>query len=63
MTTIQVRIDEKTKRKVRKVFSDVGLDLSSGIRMYLNWIAMNQKVPFDIYDRNGKVGCMVGKRG
>jgi DNA-damage-inducible protein J len=46
MTTIQVRIDEKTKQKAKKVFADMGLSLSSGIRLYLSRVAKDGNIPF-----------------
>lgn len=47
MTTIQIRIDEKTKRKARKVFSKMGLDVSSGIKLYLAQVAREDAIPFN----------------
>ncbi|OGG59851.1 hypothetical protein A2765_04675 [Candidatus Kaiserbacteria bacterium RIFCSPHIGHO2_01_FULL_56_24] len=46
MTTIQIRIDEKTKRKARKVFHKMGLDVSSGIKLYLAQVAREDALPF-----------------
>ena len=53
MTTIQVRIDEKTKAKARKVFHKMGLDVSSGIKLYLNRVAQDETIPFVIRTENG----------
>lgn len=36
MTTIQIRIDEKTKKEATILFERLGLDLSTAIRMFLN---------------------------
>ena len=38
-TTIQMRIDKSTKDKAQKVFKKMGLDLSSGLRVYLGRVA------------------------
>lgn len=46
MTTIQIRIDEKTKRKAKKVFHKMGLDVSSGIKLYLAQVAREDALPF-----------------
>lgn len=54
MTTIQVRIDEKTKRQARKVFSGMGLDLSSGIKLYLTRVAKDEAVPFSLHVPNAE---------
>lgn len=53
MTTIQVRIDEKTKAKARKVFSKMGLDVSSGIKLYLTRVAQDETIPFVVRTENG----------
>lgn len=43
MTTIQIRIDPKTKAKAKKVFNKMGLDMSSGIRLYLAHAARGKR--------------------
>ena len=53
MTTIQIRIDEKTKAKARKVFSKMGLDVSSGIKLYLTRVAQDESIPFVVRTENG----------
>ncbi|MFA5987292.1 MAG: type II toxin-antitoxin system RelB/DinJ family antitoxin [Candidatus Paceibacterota bacterium] len=52
-TTIQIRIDEKIKRAVRKTFQEVGLDLSSGIKLFLHNVAITKTVPLQIRTANG----------
>ncbi len=52
-TTIQVRIDSKTKRDAQKVFKEMGLDLSSGVKMYLNEVLRTQSLPFTPRTANG----------
>jgi len=34
-TTIQIRVDQKTKEKAKKAFKNMGLNLSSGIKYLL----------------------------
>lgn len=53
MTTIQVRIDQQTKTKARKVFKDLGLDLSSGVKIYLSRVAKDKGIPFVVRTENG----------
>jgi len=53
MTTIQIRIDEKTKAGVKKVFKKMGLDVSSGIKLYLARVAQDKSVPFVLRTGNG----------
>ncbi|HXK38706.1 MAG TPA: type II toxin-antitoxin system RelB/DinJ family antitoxin [Candidatus Paceibacterota bacterium] len=53
MTTIQVRIDEKTKAKAKKVFRKMGLDISSGVKLYLARVVQDETVPFVVRTVNG----------
>ena len=53
MTTVQIRIDEKTKKLAKKVLDEVGLDMSSAIKLYLNQIAIRRGIPFQILTENG----------
>ncbi len=45
-TTIQIRIDSPTKAKAQKAFKGMGIDLSSGVKMFLNQVATDQCMPF-----------------
>lgn len=53
MTTLQVRIDEKTKGSAKKVFDKLGLDFSSAIKVFLNQVIMRQGIPFELLTENG----------
>jgi DNA-damage-inducible protein J len=53
MSTIQIRIDEKTKKQASKVFKSLGLDMSSGIKLYLQQVSMRKGIPFLLYTENG----------
>ncbi len=53
MTTIQVRVDEKTKAKARKIFGKMGLDVSSGIKLYLARVIQDECMPFTPRTANG----------
>lgn len=53
MTTIQIRIDEETKKSAAKIFSDVGLDITTGIKMYLKQVTLYKGIPFRILTENG----------
>ena len=46
MTTIQIRIDEKTKAGAKRVFKKMGLDVSSGIKIYLSRVIAEGALPF-----------------
>lgn len=45
-TTLQIRIDKKTKDKAQKTFKALGLDMSSAIKVFLNQVATDQCFPF-----------------
>jgi len=45
-TTMQIRIDAPTKAKAQKAFKDMGIDMSSGVKMFLNQVAIDQCMPF-----------------
>ncbi len=53
MTTIQIRIDKKTKDSAKRVFKKMGLDVSSGIKLYLSRVAQDESVPFVLRTENG----------
>ncbi|MEK7102501.1 MAG: type II toxin-antitoxin system RelB/DinJ family antitoxin [Patescibacteria group bacterium] len=53
MTTLQVRIDAKTKRAAQKVLGDLGLDMSSAVRVYLKRIAITKSIPIPLMTGNG----------
>lgn len=51
-TTINVRIDKKTKAGAQKTLEAMGLDLSSGIKMFLKQVIVEDCIPF----RPSKIG-------
>ena len=48
MSTIQIRIDEETKAAAKKVLDDLGLDLSTAIKLYLKQVVLRKAVPFEL---------------
>ncbi len=45
-TTMQIRIDAPTKVRAQKAFKDMGIDLSSGVKMFLHQVAVDKCMPF-----------------
>jgi DNA-damage-inducible protein J len=45
-TTLQVRIDSKLKLQAQKTLEALGLDLSSGIKLFLTQVAHDKELPF-----------------
>ncbi len=52
-TTIQIRIDEKLKKEAHKTFKNMGLDLSSGIKLLLRQVTKKGTVSFKVRTVNG----------
>lgn len=52
-STIQVRIDEQTKRVAKKAFREMGLDMSSAVKLFLKNVVITQSIPFEVRTKNG----------
>ena len=52
-STIQIRIDNKIKKDANKTFKNMGLDLSSGIKLFLHQVILSQSLPFKVRTVNG----------
>lgn len=52
-TTLQVRVDVKTKNAARKIFEEMGIDISSGVKMFLKQVIHTKSIPFQIRTENG----------
>jgi DNA-damage-inducible protein J len=52
-STIQIRIDKKMKKDADKTFKDMGLDMSSGIKLFLHQVVMKRALPFVVRTANG----------
>ena len=52
-TTIQVRVDKNTKKEADKTFKKMGLDISSGIKLFLHRVIQSHSIPFQIRTENG----------
>ena len=46
--TIQIRLDPKEKKAVGRIFADLGLDISSGVKLYLKKVIEEEGVPFPV---------------
>ncbi len=52
-TQLQVRIDAKKKKEAQRIFKEMGLDMSSGIKMFLQHVVNTETIPFPIVTKNG----------
>lgn len=53
MSTIQVRIDPKTKKDAKKVLKSIGMDMSGAIKVFFKQIVLTQGIPFPLLTENG----------
>lgn len=52
-STLQIRIDSKTKREAKKTLEELGLDISSGVKIFLKQVIKTKGIPFTIRTANG----------
>lgn len=50
---VQLRIDAKTKKKVAGIFANLGLDLSTGVKIYFQQVLKYKGIPFPLLTKNG----------
>jgi DNA-damage-inducible protein J len=51
--TIQIRIDSKTKNAARKTLDELGLDMSSAVKLFLINVINRKGIPLDLRTENG----------
>jgi DNA-damage-inducible protein J len=52
-TTIQLRVDKRTKDQAQAILRKLGLDLSSATKLFLNQIIRTKSIPFVARTENG----------
>ncbi len=52
-TTLQIRIDKSTKNKAQKIFKKMGVDMTSGVKLFLNQVVNTESIPFSPRTKNG----------
>lgn len=48
MAQINIKIDDQLKKDVSEIFSEMGLDLTNGIKVYLKRVQHDKKIPFEL---------------
>ncbi|MCL1837695.1 MAG: type II toxin-antitoxin system RelB/DinJ family antitoxin [Propionibacteriaceae bacterium] len=48
MSTVTVRVDEQTKQNATAVLSDIGLDISTAVRMFLRQVVLRGQMPIEL---------------
>ena len=52
MSTIQIRVDDALKNQADTLFSSLGLDISTAVRIFLNAAVENNGIPFSVQHRS-----------
>jgi len=52
-TTLQLRIDASTKAKAQKILKELGMDLSSAIKVFLTQVVRSKSLPIKGLTVNG----------
>ena len=52
---VTIRMDEKLKAQAEKLFSDLGLSLSSAITMFVKQAVREQRIPFEVKRMGTKI--------
>ena len=47
MAVLQIRIDDELKKQASTLFDELGLDLSTAVRMFLKKAVLEKGLPFD----------------
>lgn len=47
-TTIQIRVDEKTKAQAQSVLSVLHLSMSEAVKLFLQQVVLQKGIPFEI---------------
>ena len=53
-TNINIRTDSELKTKAQSVLTDLGLDMSTAINMFLNQVVYREAIPFNIAKPTGR---------
>lgn len=47
-TTLQIRLDKKMKSEASKTFKSMGLDMSTGVKLFLAQVVNTKSIPFPV---------------
>ena len=48
MSQIAVRVDDKLKKDATEVFSELGLDMTTAVKLFLKQSVLTRSIPFDL---------------
>lgn len=50
---LQIRIDSKTKKEAKEIFDNLGMDMSSAIKLFFRQVINAKNLPFELRGENG----------
>jgi len=50
---IQIRIDAETKKETKKILDNLGIDMSSAVKLFFRQIINARNLPFELRGENG----------
>lgn len=53
--TYSLRLDEKTRSDAQKVFDGLGMDFSTGIKIYLKQVIKTNGIPFELTNQTSSL--------
>lgn len=62
-TNINIRTDSELKARAQSVLTDLGLDMSTAINVFLRQVVHRQAIPFEISKLNAKQAKLGGWEG
>lgn len=48
MSTIAIRVDDKLKEEATAVYKELGLDMSTAVKLFLTQSVLTRSIPFDL---------------
>lgn len=51
--TIQIRVDKETKEAARATLNELGIDMSSAVKLFLHNVVTTQSIPLNLKTANG----------
>ena len=51
-TTLTIRTNKETKKKAQELFSELGMDMSTGVNIFLRQAVRENRIPFEIAKSN-----------
>ncbi len=48
MSQIAVRVDDELKKEATAIFNELGLDMSTAVKLFLKQSVLTKSIPFDV---------------